>query len=440
MAFPRPALALLLLLLPTAPAAAQSGLQVMFDDLFDELLVHRLQRVELGPHGDHYIPAADAAERVLVPALSTFIAANVTNFPTSSTQVGVTFDFSSGQPVARVNRLGPIFTETAGTLGRRHLAVGATATYLSLDRIRGDALDDVRFSFLHQDVDPVGTEGDPGYERDVLVIEPHLDLDAVVAGFHATYGVTDRLDVGLAVPVVSLDAEGTAVATVDTTTFPVHLHNYGGTLTDPVLTSSYDYAASEVTVPSIAIRAKYNFYAGGGALALLPEVEIPVASATSLIGEQHLVVGARLVGSRGFGRVNAQLNAGYDLRTGDGVADLLTLAAGFDTNLTPSLSLAGALLGRFSVAGDGILFYDADAPFGAPGSDSQYYVDADGAQVPVPFSNIADSNDPYAVGTLGARFAFSRQLQGLVSVLVPLSSGGLQSSVAPTVGLTYAPF
>ena len=359
---------------------------------------------------------------------------------TSSTQVGVTFDFSSGQPVARVNRLGPIFTETAGTLGRRHLAVGATATYLSLDRIRGDALDDVRFSFLHQDVDPVGTEGDPGYERDVLVIEPHLDLDAVVAGFHATYGVTDRLDVGLAVPVVSLDAEGTAVATVDTTTFPVHLHNYGGTLTDPVLTSSYDYAASEVTVPSIAIRAKYNFYAGGGALALLPEVEIPVASATSLIGEQHLVVGARLIGSRGFGRVNAQLNAGYDLRTGDGVADLLTLAAGFDTTLTPSLSLAGALLGRFSVAGDGILFYDADAPFGAPGSDSQYYVDADGAQVPVPFSNIADSNDPYAVGTLGARFAFSRQLQGLVSVLVPLSSGGLQSSVAPTVGLTYAPF
>ena len=45
------------------------------------------------------------------------IGSSLSNFPLSSTVSGLTFDFSTGAPVATTASLGPIFAERAQTIG-----------------------------------------------------------------------------------------------------------------------------------------------------------------------------------------------------------------------------------------------------------------------------------------------------------------------------------
>ncbi len=404
----------------------------MFGDIFNQLLDRRLNREGgTGQHGTHFLNAAGIAQSVLVPALSDFISTSVTSFPSSSTQLGVVVDFSTGVPVSRVDRLGPIFAETAGTIGERRVAFGMNATILDLNRIRGEDVESMRFRFLHVDVNDDGV-GNPAFERDVLMVEPNLDLDASIFGFHAIYGLTPSFDIGISVPVVSLEARGNAVGTVDTTAFPFHLHNYGGTTTDPVLTTEYAYSDSEVTIPNIAIRAKYRFPQQSFGLAVIGEVQVPVAGEETMLGEQPLVARVLLIGSKSMGRFNPHLNLGYDARTDE--EDRLNFTLGFDTNLAPTVNIAAGIIGRYNM-GERLRMYDPDADEGGPGSREQTFRDGNGRLVRVDFSNIPDKSDGSLLGTVGSRFIFSSRIQGFVNLLIPITSGGLQSSFAPTAGL-----
>lgn len=418
---------------------APSGLASSFDGLFSFFLSDALRLAgNPGQHGNHYLEAACIAERVLVPSLSNFIAANVTSFPSSSPQIGVTYDFSTGVPVRQVESLGPIFSETPGTIGKNRLTLGANISALTLNTIRGEPLSGTEFNFVHQNVSG-GALGDIEFERDLLVVRPRLNVDAVIYGLFANYGVSDQLDVGIAIPVVSLSIEGRAEAEiVPYSGGNPNLHFFGGTEDEPLLVADYQYASSETFVPAVDVRAKYQLGTQGTPLGVIGTLSIPTSGEGSLLGEREFGARVAFVGSTSFGEIRPHANVGYDMRGTEGDADMIQLALGLDANLSPQFNLAGALLASVPIE-DPIRFFDPDVPLGDPGSSVQFVLDDSGGslqQVEEPFSTIEDENDTAVLLSVGSRFAPTETLQGFINVLVPVVSGGLQSTLVPTVGLS----
>src|SRR5690554_1321380 len=126
------------------PVSAQK-LNETFARIFERILIEDFRQSGTPDfHKDHYLPAADQANNSLTPALNSLIANNVSSFPLSSTTAGVLFDFSSGQPVTVRESYGPIFAESARTLGRGKFTAGLNATHLTLDHFRGVPLNNLR--------------------------------------------------------------------------------------------------------------------------------------------------------------------------------------------------------------------------------------------------------------------------------------------------------
>lgn len=418
------------------PASAQ--LNATFDNLFDAFLRDEFQ-LSPGPHAEHYFPAANLADSLLTPALNSLIASNVSSFPLSATVAGVTFDFSTGQPISTVESQGPIFAETAETLGRQRLSFGFTATRLSLNRLRGLPLEDMRFTFTHQDTGEPGL-GDNPTESDLVDLYMGLNVDASIYALAATYGVTPNLDLGVAVPIVTVGLSGTARAVITSYTLFVldqfgggARHYFGGDAQNPDLEHEEIYDESSTGLGDIAVRLKYRFpIASSSGLAALLDVRLPTGSEEDFRGTGSLNYRLLLIGSSRIGDFNPHFNLGYNYRGADFDSDEVELALGFDQKISSGFTFAFDVLADFDMTSD-----EAIKLF--PGTETIVDQSADtgaSARRIVQLSNIPDRDFDHVVNaSFGFRIAPSEQVQLLANVIVPLQDGGLRSSIVPTVGL-----
>lgn len=429
------------LLLTLAPRTASAQLTTVFSDLFNTFLSERLG-LSPGEHANHFAPASEIAVETLTPAFNGLIASNIASFPLSATAAGVTFDFSTGQPVAVIESQGPIFAETAHTLGKGRINVGVTATRLNLSRLRGVPLDQLRFTFPHEDLAEPGL-GDSPTEIDVISVFMGLDVSSSIFAISGTYGLTDNLDVGVAVPFVSVDIEGTARAVVDSRTitrFGQAFHFFGGDAFNPVLETEEEYGGSASGIGDVAVRAKYRFpIEAGYGLAALADVRLPTGSEEDFLGSGSLGFRLALLGSLEVGSFSPHLNVGFDRRgtasdsTGDDEFDRnsLVVIGGFDQQIASGVTFAIDLLGNFSLSDDPL----DDFPDRVFIVDSSEFPTNGSATREVPLTNIpTDGSDSTLDLSVGTRIAFSEKLQVLGNILVPLNDGGLRSSVVPTVG------
>jgi hypothetical protein len=143
----------------------------------------------------------------------------------------------------------------------------------------------------------------------------------------AHIGITDRLDIGLTVPFVTLSLDGERVDT------------YRG---DRFVQAS---ASATVTgVSDVLVRGKYNLVRHGGTgLAAGAEVRLPTGDPEELLGAGDATVAPRLTGSVEFSRVALHADAGYVL---GGAMRELDVGAAMTVVATPRLTLVGELSGR----------------------------------------------------------------------------------------------
>lgn len=438
---------LLLPVLPMPQAAAQhnhetwtpeSGLERVFSDMFVHFLAERLNLGE-GFHASHFFPAADVAQTTLAPALGNLISSNVASFPLSATQVGIVLDFSTGVPVKVIDRQGPIFAETGQTLGRNTFSAGVNYTHLNLSHFRGTALSDLTFAFTHEDFAGPGSDGIVGdeiTERDIVYIQPHLELTAGIFAFYASYGILDNLDISLALPIVTLSAGGVAEAHIDSWTLDNTgraRHFLGGTDENPVLEASYRYEETETSLHSIGVRGKYQFPFQQFDAAALLDIRIPTGSRSRLLGSGATSWNLGIVSSGDLGFLNPHFNLLYNGRGSGYGSDRLTYAIGFDRRLVPGVSVAVDILGNFALNHDEtIRLYNL-----ANGPSTPVYYEFPGTPVTVPLSNIDDRDHDNTMNlSAGSRIAFSPEIQAMVNVMVPIRDGGLYARWVPTAGLT----
>jgi hypothetical protein len=174
-------------------------------------------------HGDHFVPSAVSENGSLIGFITGAISTSVGNLPIGATSGGVSFKFEGGVPVKTSTSAGPIFAERAQTLGRGRSIVGIGRNTFHFTSLRGVPLDDIELIFTHENVNFAGCDsiqggdcskmGIPNLENDIMQFRLNLNLNIAVTNVYATYGVTDRLDVGFVLPLVSarLHAEKTSV-------------------------------------------------------------------------------------------------------------------------------------------------------------------------------------------------------------------------------------
>ncbi len=420
------------------PASLQGQtLQDQLEGIFEELLSVSLEGSP-GAHGEHFKPSNVANSGRIISSLNNFISSSVSNFPLSSTVAGVTFDFSSGRPVSTSTSLGPIFAERAQTIGRNRINFGFNFSHIDFTKIRGLDTEDVRLTFIHQDVGNPGL-GDSPFEFDTIELFLNLKIRATVFAFFTTYGITDRLDVGVAIPFVNVRLKADPLAIMDSYTYLATgqaFHNFGGTSEEPQLTTRPASIADDATgIGDIALRLKYNILRDKGVdLAALAEYRLDTGEEPDFLGTGDDRIRLMLVASRVLGDFAPHINLGYEIKTGELDRDEIDIFIGYDQKLSESLTLAVDFLGEYQI-GEA----KAEREFPEPitiepdGLPTTSYVKR------VSFTNIPDFESDHNVnGSVGFKFSPKESLMIIGNAIVPLNDGGLRADVIPTLGFEFS--
>lgn len=195
-----------------------------------------LQRGMAGPpHQAHFSPLTNEPNNPVVGIVESFngqVATQFSIFPLGSSTGGLTyvFDESVGTFRRSSSSFGPLFAKRALTIGRRKLSAGFNYQHTSYDTFEGQNLGDgsIKFYLRHQDccgfadpangagfmVQPAGTRLDPPFEGDLIEAALSLKATTHTTAVFANYGVTDRWDVGAAVPLVRVNLDASVRALI----------------------------------------------------------------------------------------------------------------------------------------------------------------------------------------------------------------------------------
>jgi hypothetical protein len=219
-------------LMPSSARAQGLPLAQVLPDLVLREIV--LQRGVIGPsHIAHFSPlspnGAEPNNPVvgIVQSFNTQMATQFATFPLGSSSGGMTYVFDESVGTFRRGSpsFGPLFAERALTIGRRKLSVGYNYQRTPYNTFEGQNLDDgsIKFYLRHNDCchfdDPANGTGftttplngsdrlNPPFKGDIIEAALFLQATTHTATAFANYGLTDRWDIGLAVPFVRVNLE-----------------------------------------------------------------------------------------------------------------------------------------------------------------------------------------------------------------------------------------
>ena len=393
--------------------------------------------VSLRAHGSHFIPSASQQNGSLIGFLIDAIGGSIANVPIGATSGSETFQFVNGVPVRTSTSAGPIFAERAQTMGRGRTLVGAGRSGFNFRSLRGVPMENVQLSFTHENVDYAGCDaenggadctlmGVPGRENDVINLALNLDLRVEVTTLYATYGLTDRIDVGIVLPLVSAELRGESNAQIVPFGGTTALHFFAGTPANPVLNASRVVSGSAFGVGDVALRTKVMLRESRAAnIALLGDVRFPTGDDADLLGAGKFAARGLAVLSGRVGDVSPHANVGYLYRAGETQNSAVLVTGGFDDEIVKGVTLAADIVSELQVGHSRLTLprpVQIQAPF---------------RRTVIP-TTIPDIRDDIVSGSFGFKFTTSKAMTIVTNALVPLNAGGLRSRLILTGAIEYS--
>lgn len=432
-----------LTLAPGAPLAAQS-LRARLPELFtlqgQDAPLRLLRPADpMNPAAgvavnDAFMPEFAPANAAVLTFLGNWVTGNIANVPLGTTSAGATFRFEGGVPVKTASSRGPIFGERGHTLGRRNVVAGANYSVIRFTSVRGAQMNDLQLNFTSQTAalcsgaadDTCRTPAAVASANDIVALDLAIDLDLAVTSFFLTYGLADRVDVGVVVPLVRADLWARSDFQVEpfgTTPGGSPRTFLAGTPDDPVLSATRTIAGSASGLGDVATRVKVNLYDDSRmGLAVLGDVRFPTGDEDNLLGSGNLSMRALGVYSAQLGNFSPNVSAGY-LHWNDGpVNDAFLATAGFDQLLAPWATLAVAVISEFQIG------------------ESAYQLPED-VVITEPFRRVVRPAEIPAVrddalsASLGAKLTVPGNVAVVVNSLVPVTRGGPRPDFMWTFGL-----
>ena len=262
--------------------------------------------------------------------------------------------------------------------------------------------------------------------------------------FLANYGLTNRLDVGLVVPLVRVDLDASVQATIlrhATALNPLtHTFEFGN---EQATRKTFRQSGMATGLGDVLLRTKYQLttFASGG-LSGAVDLRLPTGDKRDLLGSGTQVK-MFLIASGGTDRFIEHVNVGYtkatdnverfgllsELGGDEPVPDELNYAAGLEFVASPRLTLIGDIVGRtLRDAGRLVLSNKSFAFQGVTSVETGQFDEFE----PRP------GHLHLMLGTAGFKFNPVGNWLVSASVLFPLTDAGLRSRITTVVGLDYA--
>ena len=247
-----------------------------------------------------------------------------------------TTDPATGEIRLAAATFGPIYAERALTIGKGRFDFGLSFQPTSFDSFETAELTDGNMQVLsraqqllptacdsNEPTVPTGEGPDPfnpAFERDLLESQISLDIETNTTVFFANYGITDRFDVGAAIPFVKVQFGGSVTSTIVRTATAnrpcdPQLRRAG-------LVGTAAETRSATGLGDILLRAKYNFVkSDANALAAAIDLRLPTGDKDDLLGTGATQTKLMFIGSGEYGLFAPHASFGYTFSNGN-VSDL----------------------------------------------------------------------------------------------------------------------
>ena len=434
-------------LFAVAPAASgQTGLR--------DLLTNFLQQgITLAPaplvggvsHIAHF-NSLDSPQFIAIRQFSDTLAIQLSTLPLPSSAGGFSYRYDPAAGFTRVTEsFGPVYAERYETLGKGRANLGLSYNHFTFDRLNDMSLTngDVKLVFTHAPV-PIYVAGD------VITANLSLHLTTDVTAFVFSYGISDRFDVGLALPIerVSLSAQTDATIrrlATGPTDNPPTIHRFPGETS----TAIFRQSGTATGVGDVLLRGKFQV-AGGqqGGLAVEGNVRLPTGEERDLLGAGVTQFTGSIVASVRFGGFSPHVNAGYTTATQPkddrseadkaallprrAIPDQISYTGGFDWAVHPRITFAVDVLGRTFRKGQFVSVQDQTF-FATTNENPPRNVSA---VFPRLTSVTKDSTS--WTGSVGVKVNPFGTLLVTANTLFSLNREGLQDKFTPLIALEYS--
>jgi hypothetical protein len=387
-------------------------------------------------HAAHFESQPNA--RAVLAQLNRGIASQLSTFPLGSSSAGFTYSYDESLGVYRRNTqsFGPIFAERPLTAGKGKFNFGVNYENTTYDTFEGKNLQNggLTLYLVHQD-----TAGDgrfePFFEGDIIRADVTLDLRSQTTVLHANYGVTERFDLGVAVPWLDVSLNAHIDANIErlSTVNDPNVHVFPGDLSE----STFKEGGSANGMGDIVIRGKYNFLRKArSSLAGALDVRLPTGNENDLLGAGATQAKLYLVAGGSPGRFSPRASLGYTFSSGgsDFTGDLpneINYTAGFDAVPQRRITLTADFLGRTLI--DAQRLVDRTTVFRYAVRNSKTILEA-----PRTEAAIASGNLNLLLGSVGVKINPVGRLLIVANVLFSIGKDGLQDKITPVFGFDYS--
>ena len=335
-----------------------SSLATLFEDIYGPNgLVLSSDDVQLDGrnHAAHFNSAFQSDFRLVNIALTS----QLTAVPLPSPASGFTYQFdpSTGTFVRSTRSFGPILSDRAETIGRGRIAFGFSHQFFSFDHLDGVPLTSVPAVFRHDSFENGGGRAD--------VVSTMNTVEATVSQFTGalTYGVTSRLDVSLAVPIVrthlSLLSNARIVRLGTGANVQVHYFHDPAAIGGYGSTHQFFSEGTAAGVGDLVVRMKSTLMREGTrAFAAGVDVRVPTGDEQNLLGAGAAGLRPFAAFSSSIGALAPHANLAYqwngssvlagDVRAGTKATlpDQFLYVVGSDVAVNPRFSIVFDLLGQ----------------------------------------------------------------------------------------------
>jgi len=433
MSLPRGFFVIALIALSVDPAQAQEKLAFLIPTLFgpEGLTVDSEARL---PNGDTHSAHFNSSFQANFSPFNSALAARLASVPLPAPASGFTYTFDPSLGVFNrsTKSFGPLVTDRAETIGKGRAAIGTAYQYFSFDRIDGVDLTDVPTVFTHDN--PVAGTG----RDDVITAQNEISARMSQFTTYVSYGISDRVDISVAVPLVSVDlavSSVTRIQRIGTQNPAIHFfyHPTGDTFGDEAVFSKAGHSSG---IGDVALRLKASLvHRPTLGVAIGVESRLPTGDEKDLLGAGAFAVKPFLVLSSPHGAFSPHLNAAYqwngksllggNVLTGkkEDLPDEAVVAVGADVGVGSKLSLAFDVVGRRIIKGERV----TRETFTALNNVSQF-----------PIVRFSQASYNVVDGAVGLKANPGGGLLINLNVSFKLNDGGLRDRVTPLMGVEYS--
>ncbi len=314
-------------------------------------------------------------------------AARSADFIATATAPGFTYHFNPETGAFERGRSsrGPVYVEPPQTVGKGGIDLGMSYLYADFTELDGESLEDA----LDELEDVRGT--------DVLDIETdNFDIRSHVFSFSGTYGLTDRWDVNLLLPlfVTTLELSGESALLVPGA---------------PPFRNPFDEDDTKVGPGDLLLRTKYRLADRAGVeLASAFTLRLPTGDEDNFQGLGDVILTPLVAAMRTFGPHDVHANFGIEVDASDVDRSRARYAIGVSLQLLEPLAFLVDVVGSSG-------FTDDDFEEGS-------------VQGSVPRSDIVDL-------FAGTKVRVSEHLVAHLGAFVPITNDGLRADVVPAGGI-----